>query len=141
MPHPQPIKLVDPHLTLGTTPGTDVTCFAAGIHLLPEDNDDAATFCAPNGTDWTLGIDFKMSIGPESLDEALWELGGPGTVVDFDFAYTPEAASATNPHWSGRVRLVPWPVVDAEINGYTAWTMTMDLVGEPLRTPAVPVVP
>ena len=57
-------------------------CFAKGIHLVPEEDDAAATFCDPLGYSWVLTIDLLQSVGADGLDEALWTLGGPGTVVD-----------------------------------------------------------
>lgn len=71
-----------------------------------------------------------MSLGPDSLDEALSAIGGPGTVVPFEFAYTPDPASVSNPHWTGRVRLVAYPIVDAGINEPTEFTLEMDVIGD-----------
>jgi hypothetical protein len=137
----RPIKLVDPFITLGAddplaTPPTTVqqlTCFAKGVHLMGEEDDAMATFCDPLGYSWKLSLDLLMSLGPDSLDEALQALGGPGTVVPFEFAYTPDPASATNPHWTGKVRLSAWPIVDAGINEPTEFTMEMDTIGDIVR--------
>jgi hypothetical protein len=136
----RPIKLVDPWIILGkddvgppATTAVDVKCFAKGIHLMGEEDDALQTFCDPLGYSWSLGIDFLMSIGPESLDEALQSLGGPGTVIDFEFAYTNDPASAANPHWSGKVRLTAYPIVDAGVNEPTEFLMEMDVIGEILR--------
>jgi hypothetical protein len=137
----RPIKLVDPYIVLGeddplATPPTTaqvLTCFSKGVHLMGEEDDAMATFCDPLGYSWKLSIDLLMSLGPESLDEALQSLGGPGTVVPFEFAYTPDVASATNPHWTGKVRLSAWPIVDAGINEPTEFTMEMDTIGDILR--------
>jgi len=141
MPTIKPIKLVDPWIILGeddpiATPPTvavDVKCFSKGIHLLGEEDDALATFCDPLGYSWMLSIDFLMSIGPDSLDEALQSLGGPGTVIPFEFAYTNDPASASNPHWTGKVRLTAYPIVDAQINEPTEFTMEMDVIGDILR--------
>lgn len=146
MPDARPIKLVDPYIVLGTdepvgppiTVAVDLTCFAKGIHLMGEQNDALATFCDPLGYDWKLSIDLLMSLGVDSLDEALNSLGGPGTVVAFEFAYADAAASASNPHWTGDVRLTAWPIVDAGINEPTEFTLEMDVIGEVTRTPAIP---
>jgi hypothetical protein len=136
----RPIKLVDPWIMLGednagppATTAVDVKCFAKGIHLMGEEDDALQTFCDPLGYSWSLGIDFLMSIGPESLDEALQSLGGPGTVVPFEFAYTSDPASAANPHWSGTVRLTAYPIVDAGVNEPTEFLMEMDVIGEIVR--------
>ena len=137
---PKPIRLTDPFIVLGTdsvgpppTTAHDFQCFSNGIHLTGDADDDLATFCDPQGFAYTLSLDLKMSLGPESLDAALEGLGGPGTVVPFEFAYTPDPASATNPHWSGKVRLPAFPIVDAGINEATSFTVDMDVVGEIMR--------
>ena len=136
----RPIKLVDPYITLGAddvgppaTTAVMLTCFCKGVHLMGEEDDAMATFCDPLGYSWKLSLDLLMSLGPESLDEALQSLGGPGTVVPFEFAYTPDPASASNPHWTGKVRLSAWPIVDAGINEPTEFTMEMDTIGDILR--------
>lgn len=136
----RPIKLVDPYIVLGednvgppATTAQVLTCFAKGVHLMGEEDDAMATFCDPLGYSWKLSIDLLMSLGPESLDEALQSLGGPGTVVPFEFAYTPDVASPSNPHWSGKVRLSAYPIVDAGINEPTEFTMEMDTIGDILR--------
>lgn len=133
----RPIRLTDPWITLGVdgvgppvTVQADLTCFSSGIHLTPEEDDAAATFCDPLGFVWKLIIDLKMSLGPDSLDEALTSIGGPGAVVPFEFAYRNEPASATNPHWSGEVRLVAYPIVDAGINEVTEINLEMDIIGD-----------
>jgi len=136
----KPIKLQDPWITLGVdgagppvTVQADLTCFSSGVHLIPEEDDAAATFCDPLGFAWVLTIDLKMSLGPDSLDEALTSVGGPGAVVPFEFAYRNEAASATNPHWSGEVRLVAYAIVDAGINEVTEINLEMDVIGDIVR--------
>lgn len=136
---PKPIRLVDPFITLGgptTPPPVDFTCFCAGIHLTGEVDDDLATFCDPEGFAWQLALDLKMSLGTGSLDEALMSLGGPGTVVAFEFAYTKDPAATDNPHWTGEIRIPPYPIVDAGINEPTSFTMTCDIIGDITRMPA-----
>jgi hypothetical protein len=71
-----------------------------------------------------------MSIGQESCDEALQSLGGPGTTVPFEFAYTNDPPSATNPHWSGTVMLTAYPIVDAQVNEPTEFEYSLDVIGE-----------
>ena len=138
---PRPVRLTNPTITLtntATTPVTvDFTCFCSGVHLVPEEDDAAATFCDPMGFLWTLTLDLKMSLGVGSLEEAYNDLGGAGTVVEFDFAYDDDVASETNPHWTGEVRLVALPIVDAGINEVTEITYELDVIGEPTREPAV----
>ena len=143
----RPVKLVDPVITLtgsGTTPTpVSLKCFARGIHLIPEEDDAAATFCDPLGYSWLLTIDVLQSVGADGLDEALWSLGGPGTVVDFDFAYVDDAvtpAGVENPHWTGSARMSAWAVVDAGINEPTEINLEMTVIGDVTRTPA-PTVP
>ena len=143
MPTVRPEKLVDPHITLvaegGTTP-VEFKCFARGIHLVPEEDDAAATFCDPLGYSWLLTLDLLQSVGAGSLDEALWGLGGPGTVVTFDFAYYDDAVTPPgieNPHWSGNARLSAWSPVDAGINEPTEINLEMTVIGDVTRTPAV----
>jgi hypothetical protein len=141
MATPKPIRLTDPLIVLGkddpiATPPTTAhafVCFSNGIHLTGDADDDLATFCDPEGFAYTLSLDLKMSLGPESLDEALMALGGPGTVVDFEFSYVDDVASAVNPHWSGRVRIPAWPIVDAGINEATSFTIDMPVIGDVLR--------
>jgi hypothetical protein len=139
MPVASPIRLTDPWIKLGTG-GTlqDMKCFAKGIHLVPESDDAAATFCDPFGFQWTLTIDLLMSVGPQSVDEALWALGGPGTVIPWEFAYQNTAASASNPHWTGNARLVAWTVVDAGINETTEINLELTVIGTITRNPAIP---
>lgn len=140
MAAPKPIRLTDPFITLGTdsvgppaTTAHSFQCFSNGIHLTGEASDDLATFCDPQGFAYTLSLDLKMSLGTESLDEAVQALGGPGTVVPFEFAYTGDPASAANPHWSGEVRLPAFPIVDAGINEATSFTVDMAVIGEIMR--------
>lgn len=137
MPTPKPIRLTDPFITLGVdgvgppvTTAHSFQCFSNGIHLTGEADDDLATFCDPEGFAYTLSLDLKMSLGAESLDEAFTALGGPGTVVPFEFAYTSDVASADNPHWTGEVRLPAIPIVDAGINEATSFTIDMAVIGE-----------
>ena len=137
MAAPKPIRLTDPFITLGTddigppvTTAHSFTCFSNGIHITGEADDDLATFCDPEGFAYTVSLDLKMSLGAESLDEAITALGGPGTVVPFEFAYTGDPASVDNPHWSGEVRLPAIPIVDAGINEATSFTIDMAVIGE-----------
>jgi hypothetical protein len=138
---PKPIRLTDPFITLGTddaiavppTTAHSFQCFSNGIHLTGEANDDLSTFCDPEGFAYTLSLDLKMSLGAESLDAAFTALGGPGTVVPFEFAYTGDPASADNPHWSGDVRIPAIPVVDAGINEATSFTIDMPVIGDIAR--------
>lgn len=140
----RPERLTDPNITLtgaGTTPTpVQLKCFAKGIHLIPESDDAAATFCDPLGYMWKLTVDLLQSVGVDGLDEALWSLGGPGTVCDFDFAYYDDAvtpAGIENPHWTGSARLTAWSVVDAGINETTEINLEMTVIGDVVRTPAV----
>lgn len=138
---PKPIRLTDPFIVLGEddavavppTVAQDMKCFSNGVHLTGEDDDDLATFCDPQGFSYTLTLDLKMSLGPDSLDAALQALGGPGTVVAFDFAYTDDPASASNPHWTGKCRLPAVPIVDAGINEPTSFSMEMPVIGDVIR--------
>ena len=136
----RPIRLTDPWIVLGVdsvgppvTTAADLTCFSSGIHLMPEEDDAAATFCDPLGFVWKLTIDLKMSVGPDSLDEALTSIGGPGTVVPFEFAYRNAPAAADNPHWTGEVRLVAYAIVDSGINEVTEVNLEMDVIGDIAR--------
>jgi len=144
MAYVKPVKLTNPFITLSTTGATpvtvDLTCYARGLHLMGEENDALATFCDPLGYDWLLTIDLLQSLGDEGLDTLLWSLGGPGTVVDFQFAYMkmepgPQVGSADNPLWEGQVRLAAWPIVDAGINEPTEINLEMDVIGDITRTP------
>ena len=144
MPTARPERLTDPHITLtgaGASPQPlQLKCFAKGIHLVPEEDDAAATFCDPLGYQWVLTIDLLQSVGADGLDEALWGLGGPGTVVDFDFAYYDDAVTPPgieNPHWTGQARLVAWSVVDAGINETTEINLEMNVIGDVTREPTV----
>jgi hypothetical protein len=134
---PKPIRLTDPFITLGednagppATTAVQFVCFSNGIHLTGDNDDALATFCDPQGFAYTLSLDLKMSLGVGSLDEAFQTLGGPGTVVPFEFAYTDAVASAANPHWSGKVRLPAIPIVDAGINEPTSFTIDMEVIGD-----------
>jgi hypothetical protein len=129
----KPVRLTNPFITLGDTTPVDFECFSNGIHLTGEENDDLATFCDPQGYEYTLSLDLKMSLGAGSLDAAWDTLGGPGTVVPFEFAYTNAVASADNPHWTGEVRLAAIPIVDAGINEPTSFTVDMDIIGDITR--------
>lgn len=128
------VRLTDPFITLAAQSGTptpiDFTCFIAGIHLTGEEDDALATFCDPQGFAYTLLLDGKMSLGVGSLDEALENLGGPGTVVDFEFAYTKEVASVDNPHWTGAVRIPATAIVDAGINEPSDVPIEMPVIGD-----------
>jgi hypothetical protein len=138
---PKPIRLTDPFITLGEDDAVAVPptvaysfqCFSNGIHLTGEADDDLATFCDPEGFAYTLSLDLKMSLGAESLDEAIQGLGGPGTVVPFEFAYTGDPAAVDNPHWTGKVRLPAIPIVDAGINEATSFTVDMAVIGDITR--------
>jgi len=143
----KPTRLTDPFIILtgsGVTPTpVQLKCYAKAIHLVPESDDAAATFCDPLGYSWTLTVDLLQSVGADGLDEALWSLGGPGTVCEFEFAYRDDGASPAtvdNPHWSGTCRLVAWAVVDSGINETTEINLEMTVIGEVVRDPA-PTVP
>lgn len=147
MAAPRAVKLVDPVITLtgsgATASPVSLKCFARGIHLVPESDDAAATFCDPLGYSWLLTIDLVQSLGAEGLDAALWSLGGPGTVCDFDFAYVDDGttpATEDNPHWTGQARLTAWSVVDSGINEPTEINLEMTVIGDVTRTP-VPTPP
>lgn len=138
----RPIKLIDPWIKLGEddaiavppTVAVDLKCYAKGVHLMGEEDDAVATFCDPLGYTWQLSVDLLMSLGDTGLDTALQSLGGPGTIIPFEFAYVDDVASADNPHWSGRCRLTAWPIVDAGINEPTEFTLgPMDIIGEITR--------
>jgi hypothetical protein len=140
MATPKPVRLTDPFITLGDTitgppaqAPIEFVCFSNGIHITGDADDDLATFCDPEGFAYTLSLDLKMSLGAGSLDEAFQKLGGPGTVVPFEFAYTHDAASVDNPHWSGKVRIAAYPIVDAGINEATSFTIDMPLIGDVVR--------
>ena len=140
----KPIRLTAPFIVLGTdSAGPPVTvayefeCFSNGIHLTGEPDDELATFCDPDGFAYTLSLDLKMSLGADSLDAAFEGLGGPGTVVPFEFAYTHDPASVDNPHWTGEVRIPAIPIVDAGINEPTSITIDMDVIGEITRDDGV----
>jgi hypothetical protein len=111
----------------------EFVCFSNGIHLTGEPDDDLATFCDPDGFAYTLSLDLKMSLGTDSLDQAFITLGGPGTVVPFEFSYTTDPAAADNPVWSGKVRIPAIPIVDAGINEPTSFTIDMEVIGEITR--------
>lgn len=140
--HPKPIRLTNPLIWLGDQ---DVSCFAYGIHITGDEDDDLSTFCDPSGYAWTAAIDFRMSLGTDSLEAALNALGGPGTVVPITFSYdkgtnvvgTPPTGTEDNPVWTGEVRIVPWPIVDAGINEPTSFTMDMPIIGDIVRDPVV----
>lgn len=130
----KPIRLIDPWIKLGeSATAVDFKCFSNGIHLTGENDDDLATFCDPQGFAYTLSLDLKMSLGVDSLDAAFETLGGPGTVVAFEFAYKDDVASVDNPHWSGEVRLPAIPIVDAGINEPTSFTVDMEVIGDILK--------
>lgn len=131
----RPVRLTNPWITLN---GVDFTCMCAGVHLVPEEDDALATLCDPYGYAWLLTLDLKQSVGPGSCDEALWSLGGPGTIVNFEFAYDKAASSAANPHWTGQARLPAWAVVDAGINEPTDITLEMDVIANVTRAPTAP---
>lgn len=136
----KPIRLIDPFIKLGgptTPPAVDMKCYCKGIHLMGEEDDALVTFCDPLGYKWILSLDLLMSLGADGLDEALTSLGGPGTVVPFEFAYTNDPASADNPHWSGQCRLVAYPIVDAGVNEPTEFTMEMDIIGDVTKSVGV----
>jgi hypothetical protein len=140
MATPKPVRLTDPLITLGedsvgppATTAIQFVCFSNGIHLTGDADDELATFCDPEGFAYTLSLDLKMSLGPESLDAAFETLGGAGTVLPFEFAYTADPPSASNPHWSGKVRLPAIPIVDAGINEPTSFTIDMEVIGEITR--------
>ena len=139
----KPTRLADPHITLtgaGTTPvAVQFKCYSKGIHLVPETDDAAATFCDPLGFKWVLTLDLLQSVGDDGLDEALWSLGGPGTVCDFDFAFYDDAITPPgedNPHWTGSARLGAWSVVDAGINETTEINLEMTVIGDVTKEPA-----
>lgn len=139
----RPVRLIDPYIILGgPAPGppapVNFQCFSNGIHLTGESDDDLATFCDPEGFAYTLTLDLKMSLGADSVDQALQTLGGTGTVVNFEFAYTDDPASIDNPHWSGEVRIPAIPVVDAGINEPTSFSLEMPVIGDVVRDDGTP---
>lgn len=134
MAYKRPVRLTNPFITLTTETGTpatiDLTCYARGVHLVPEEDDAAATFCDPLGYMWVLTIDLLQSVGTDGLHDLLMSLGGPGTLVTFDVAFTQDPASAENPHWTGETRLSAWPLIDAGLNEPTEINLEMDVIGD-----------
>ena len=143
MAYVRPVKLTNPFITFTNqevTPVTiELTCYARGVHLVPEEDDASATFCDPLGFAWVLTVDLLQSLGAEGLEELLSSLGGPGTLIDWEFAYTDAVASVDNPHWAGEARLPAWAPVDAGINEPTEINMELAVIGDVEKTPA-PVV-
>lgn len=140
MAYKRPIRLTNPFIQLSndepTTPVVvDLTCYARGVHLVGEDDDAAATFCDPLGFMYVLTIDLLQSLGADGLHGLLTSLGGPGTLVTWEFAFTPDAESVDNPHWSGSSRLPAWAIVDAGINETTEINLEMDVIGDVVETP------
>ena len=144
MAYVRPIKLVNPFITFTnneTTPVTiNLTCYARGVHLVPEADDASATFCDPLGFSWMLTVDLLQSLGAEGLEELLSSLGGPGTLITWEFAYTDDVASVDNPHWTGEARLPAWSVVDAGINEPTEINLELTTIGDVVKAPASVVV-
>lgn len=143
MAYIRPVKLVSPYLVFSNQEATPVevnlTCYARGVHLVPEEDDASATFCDPLGFTWVLTVDLLQSLGAEGLDELLWSLGGPGTRITVEFAYTdpatPGTGTADNPIWTVETRLPAWSVVDAGINEPTEINLEMAVIGDPVRDP------
>lgn len=145
----KPIRLTYPYITL-TKPEVvdppsaavtvDLTCYARGVHLMGDEDGALATFCDPLGYAWKLTLDLLQSLGADGLDTLLWSLGGPGTLLEFEFAYIKDdvtPAVASNPHWTGTCRMTAWPIVDAGIDEPTEINLEMDIIGEVVRDPAV----
>lgn len=134
MAYKRPVRLTNPFITLTSddvTPVTvDLTCYAKGVHLTPEEDDAAATFCDPLGYMWVLTIDLLQSVGTDGLHTLLTSLGGPGTLIDFDVAFNGDPASVDNPHWTGQTRLSAWAFMDAGINETTEINLEMDVIGD-----------
>ena len=137
----KPVRLINPYLSLATT---DFTCFARHIKLAGDEDDELATFCDPFGYSWELELELLMSLGTGSLEAALNTIGPAGKVISFLFAYSAGAGpgaptgTADNPTWAGSVRLAQWPIVDADVNSPTTFTITMPVIGAIVRTPALP---
>lgn len=143
MAYKRPIRLTNPFITFTNTetvPVTvDLTCYARGVHLVGENDDAAATFCDPLGFMYVLTVDLLQSLGADGLHALLTSLGGPGTLIEWEFAFSSAVASADNPHWSGESRLPAWSIVDAGINEVTEINLEMDVIGDVLEEP--PVLP
>ena len=149
MAYVKPVRLIKPFIELtnpdiaGAPPvpvTVNLTCFARGLHLMGDEDDALATFCDPLGYAWALTVDLLQSLGAEGLEEALLSLGGPGTILDFDIAYSEAVASVDNPHWTGQCRMTAVPIVDAGIDEPTEINLEMDVIGEIVREPAYVVV-
>ena len=137
MAYKRPIRLTNPFITLSNDEAlpvtVDLTCYAKGVHLTPEEDDAAATFCDPLGYMWVLTIDLLQSLGAEGLHTLLNSLGGPGTLITFDVAFNGDVASVDNPHWTGQTRLSAWALIDAGINETTEINLEMDVIGDVLE--------
>lgn len=141
MAYKRPVRLVSPFITVSNRAEpvvtVDLTCYSRGVHLSPDEDDASATFCDPLGFTWVLTLDLLQSLGADGLHTLLTSLGGPGTLIDWEFAYTDAVASVDNPHWTGEARLPAWAIVDAGINEPTEINLEFAVIGDPVEDDGV----
>jgi hypothetical protein len=129
-------------LTLGTAPGTDFSCDAAGVHLQSnaQTTTVAATLCQ-NGYDdvsdvrYALVLDFHAFWDEvTNLFQYLWD--NSLTTQTFTFTGTNKATAPTT-KWkmTGTVRIVS-PPFDAVAGSVVAGSVTLPCIGKPTITPA-----
>jgi hypothetical protein len=129
-------------LTLGTAPGTDFSCDAAGVHLQSnaQTTTVAATLCQ-NGYDdvsdvrYALVLDFHAFWDEvTNLFQYLWD--NSLTTQTFTFTGTNKATPPTT-KWkmTGTVRIVS-PPFDAVAGSVVAGSVTLPCIGKPVITAA-----
>lgn len=124
---------INPILTIGTTPGTDVTCELSKAELVPAVTmKDAGSLCGPaelpGDIKWTLDLEGFQAYDTDALLMFLFD--NRRTNQPFTLVCKDAAVGADNPTWSGTVVCVPGQVggTQSEVAVFQA---SLPLVGEP----------
>lgn len=135
MPNPAFI-FINPIVTIGTVPGTDVTCELSKAELTPAITmKDAGSLCGPaelpGDIKWTLDLEGFQSYDTDALLMFLFD--NARSQEAFTLVCKDEAVSATNPSWSGTVVCVPGQVggTQSEVAVFQA---SLPLVGSPTHS-------
>lgn len=117
-----------------TIAGKDYWADVASYELAPDGKGDPVTFgdAATGATPWKLKIKAIQSTDAASFWSAVWDAAG----TDVTFAIAPhgnKTASATQPHFTGKVTIGAKPPISSEAGDDKGSTFEVewDVIGEP----------
>ncbi len=117
-----PFKLSDPQATIGSL---EMKCHGRRIVLTDVENTDGATFCEPDGSTYSFGMEVYQSFGASGLEANLRPL--VGTIVEVLVESKDGTVSEEFPQWKFDWKVPNFPVIDAGISEFTAFTRSRDI--------------